>query len=495
MKQRIMIVLLAFATASLEAQPEPGIDKFVPMLDQLGAGWVSSTIVALVDPLSSPREAGSEGPYLERAREMIKTHKREAFAAVRYVYGGSNVWVWAWINRYRSKEEIPTDWGRDKLTKMKLDSLPRAGEEVRFDQRDGLHNDFTFRRGNFLVCVEGVTAPIDKLKQLSVALDGNLLKAQNTLAAKSPAPASPRSEPAGTQFVAEGSVDYYNFGSAGDPKLQWNGFTPVVSNTMNFSVVVSNSCYLMRIVPTKESAGRYQEAGYDGETLYFLIALNRSGPQNAPGVGGGNVANAFIYDHQRVVYSIFAHHMGPVWLMFASGDYFRSVTNGLVDPPLTFGLFENNDYYPRPFRIPAQWTLQQAFPFLPLRVTYQDDGEVKTGPPFQDVKRTPPFDAGFTNIVFRVTGTRKFDDILVPCSAELDTYRPEHRGKPELLHYTSYRLTLKKWSKGTPPTCFKPKLPGLTVFSDTRASAVGRRNAVRADQWPSEEQTAKDERK
>jgi hypothetical protein len=294
------------------------------------------------------------------------------------------------------------------------------------------------------------------------------------------------------QFVAEGSVDFYNYWTAEDVEARRLGIPPVVSNTMNFTVTVSNSCYLMRLVPEKEGAVLYQEAGFDGETLYFVNRLNFSSAQNALGVHAGlNVANAWIFNQQRVVHSLFAHEMGPIWLMFASGDYLCSVTNGLIEPPLTLGLFENLDYYPRPFKVPAQWTLQEAFPFLPLRVICQDDGETKTEPPFHNAKREPPFDAGFTNIVFRATGTRKFGDTEVPSSAEVDTYRPELRGKPELKPYTRYRLTLTKWSKGIPSTSFRPELPGLTSISDTRASAGGRRTSARSDDWPTEDQPGK----
>jgi hypothetical protein len=183
MKAPIVTLLLALAAVVVRAQPQPGTDKFVPTLGQLGAGWVSNSIVALVDPLSSPSEVGSEGSgMLDIARRMVKTHEREAFAAVQYVYGSSNVWVWVWINRYRSKDEMPSDWGRDKLTKMKLESLPRVGDEVRFCQRDGMHNDFSFRRGNYLICVEGMSAPVEKLRQLAEVLDANLVRAQKEAA-------------------------------------------------------------------------------------------------------------------------------------------------------------------------------------------------------------------------------------------------------------------------------------------------------------------------
>lgn len=182
MKTRLIIFLLALAAVALNAQPQPGIDKFLPTLGQLGAGWVSNTVMLLVDPLSSPREVANGGWHLELARKFVGEPGHEAYAAVRYVYGTNNAWIYAWINRYRSKEAIPPNWGTDKNTKMKLESLPEVGDEVRFYQRDGLHDDFAFRRGNYLICVEGVSAPIDKLIQLTEVLDANLVKAQKEAA-------------------------------------------------------------------------------------------------------------------------------------------------------------------------------------------------------------------------------------------------------------------------------------------------------------------------
>jgi hypothetical protein len=251
---------------------------------------------------------------------------------------------------------------------------------------------------------------------------------------------------------------------------------------MHFTIAVSNSCYLLRLDPTLQGPVHYHEAGFDGQTLYFLSTLNIGSLRNDPRLGGRpNVATAWMYDCQQVVYDHFAHQMGPVWLMLASSQYLRSVTNRLIEPPLTLGLFENDDYFPRPFTIPAQWRLQQAFPFLPLQVTCRDDGEVKTAPPFQNAKRKPPFNAGFTNIVFRATGVRDFDGVEVPSSAQLDTYRPAIAGTPQLRPYTRYRLMLNTWSKGIPQTSFIPKLPGLTTISDKRNSA---RNTTTSTEWP-----------
>jgi hypothetical protein len=94
-----------------------------------------------------------------------------------------------WIHRFKSKEDIGQDWGTDKETKVTLDRLPDVGEEVRFYQRHGMHNNIAFRRGAYLVDVEGMGAPIEKLKQMAEVMDGNLLKAQGQPAPKGQQPA------------------------------------------------------------------------------------------------------------------------------------------------------------------------------------------------------------------------------------------------------------------------------------------------------------------
>jgi HEAT repeat protein len=287
-------------------------------------------------------------------------------------------------------------------------------------------------------------------------------------------------------FQVEGCVHYYNHWGEEhlkDPRIP---FTPTVSNSFNFSLAVSNSCYLLRTTPAKAGAYSCQEAAFDGQTVYYVTKLNLADVQGTPPPGVKlNVATAWMYDHQRLVHSLFAHEMEPIWLMFASDGYFRTVTNGLVEPALTLGLFENADYYPRPFVIPARWELQEAFPFLPLRVTYLDDGETKTEPPFQNARRDPPFDAGFTNVVFRVTATRKFGEATVPVTGEVDTYNLTwSQGKQELRRYAHYQVAVTKWSKGIPPTIFRPKLPGPTTISDKRSVQSEQRQSGRASEWP-----------
>jgi sialidase-1 len=171
---------LTFARFTLDwLEQQVGIDKIAPASEQLGTGWGSNRVVVLVDPLSSPSVVANEGAgWLKGAQDAVGTRGREAYAVIRCYYGTSSVLVW--INRFKSKDDIGQDWGTDREagTKATLDKLPDVGEEVRYYRRGGMHNNIAFRRGPYLVDVEGMSAPIEKLKQMAEVMDGNLLKAQ-----------------------------------------------------------------------------------------------------------------------------------------------------------------------------------------------------------------------------------------------------------------------------------------------------------------------------
>ena len=179
-------------------EPQPGITAIVATVAELGEGWTSNRVMVLIDPLSSPKEIADphengEG-LLRMARDLLtKEPRREAYAMLRYYGGGggfrqTNSLVY--ITRWKSKRDIGDDWGRDKETKDSPGALPKVGEEVHFYQRDGLHNDITFRRGKYLICVECPTSyGVEHLKRLAEVLDSNLLKAQKALATGGQGPA------------------------------------------------------------------------------------------------------------------------------------------------------------------------------------------------------------------------------------------------------------------------------------------------------------------
>lgn len=167
--------LLGVSCASA-AQPI-SIDQIAPSLAQLGNGWTSNHVVVLVDQLSPTNQICNEDKgWLQAAHNVVGKRGREAYIVLRYAYGSNSTLVW--ITRCSDAQSIGDDWGRDKETKVTLDSLPKVGEEVRFYQRHGMHNNIAFRRGSYLIEVESPSAPVEKLKQLAELLDANLIKAQ-----------------------------------------------------------------------------------------------------------------------------------------------------------------------------------------------------------------------------------------------------------------------------------------------------------------------------
>lgn len=178
MKTILTVAALVLAALSAFGQQQVAIDRIVPTLDQLGPSWTSNRVAILVDPLSSPSLVTNvnEGPgWLKIAQNAVGKDGRKAYAVLRYCQVSNSVLVW--INRFKSKGDIPLDWGGDKDTEVTQGKLPNVGEEVRFYRRHGMHNDIAFRRGTCLITVEGMAVPIEKLKQLAAVLDENLLRA------------------------------------------------------------------------------------------------------------------------------------------------------------------------------------------------------------------------------------------------------------------------------------------------------------------------------
>ena len=180
MRSRFAVMIAALVVMGHSAADQLiSLDQLGPSLSQLGQGWTSKSVVVMVDQSNPTNEFSNEGAgWLRAAHNVVGKNGREAQAVFRYFYGASGIVVW--IVRCRSKEDIGDDWGRDYDTKTEasLDSLPKVGDEVRFYRRGGIHNNIAFRRANYLIDVEGVSVPMEQLKQLAAVLDSNLASAQ-----------------------------------------------------------------------------------------------------------------------------------------------------------------------------------------------------------------------------------------------------------------------------------------------------------------------------
>ena len=185
MRTMLTLVIGALLAAGVVAGGRPvSLDQIAPSIAQLGQGWTTNQVVALEDPLCAKDK---QVPW-SATRKIVGEGHREAYSLVRYFYGTNRCFV-VCVSRFSRKEDIPKDWGTDKDTKDSPGVLPKVGEEVRFSQRDGVHDDISFRRGRYLINVECVRGHgLDNLKLLAVLLDRNLLRAEKASTPNSQGP-------------------------------------------------------------------------------------------------------------------------------------------------------------------------------------------------------------------------------------------------------------------------------------------------------------------
>jgi len=183
--QAFLIWLLVVAMRAMAQEPVR-IDVVMPSAAQLGGGWTSNCVVVQVDSVRPPNEICNEDAvWLKAAHNVVSRRGCNSCCVCRYIWSGLD-WIYVWGSRYERAQDIGDDWGKGRGGWRKelkpeplLDNLPNIGDEVRFHQRDGMHNNITFRRGKFIFDVEGGGATsrlIPRLKELAEAIDKLLVK-------------------------------------------------------------------------------------------------------------------------------------------------------------------------------------------------------------------------------------------------------------------------------------------------------------------------------
>ena len=255
------------------------------------------------------------------------------------------------------------------------------------------------------------------------------------------------------------------------------GFTPEGKvdgvQVLNFSLQVSNSLYKVRLTGFPENFIDYRESAYDGQYLYLIDSLAGSiaaAKTAGKQLAGKNTATGWIYKDQHVVRDVIGSQMGPIWLMFASGEYFKSLTNNLVEPAVVLGLYIPSLSVTRQIRPRALWHLQEDPPNFPVEVSYFDDGTIYLPPPRKPIKRLPPYENGFTNAIFKVINFTNVGGLQIPNVGVLETFHPRDglTGTGELYCASRYEISVKSVKLGLPPTVFRPEFPGVTAISDVR---------------------------
>jgi len=253
------------------------------------------------------------------------------------------------------------------------------------------------------------------------------------------------------QFEVDGQISF----STGD-----------IRSRTYFRAVVNDQKWYINLTEDSKTNYDYKEISFDGKYCYCFTSLKSyvEEHQKRGEKVGANIATGWIVK-ESFYRSIFAHEAGPIWLAYASRYFFNNLTNKLIEPVISLNCERIPPSPSSPSTLAKQridWDLEQNFPYLPKTIVFYDDG-VRIAAPFR--KRQPPFDNGFTNIVFRVLESTNLSGMVLPTVVTLNVACPR-QGELGLLY--SYRISNVNILTKSIENSFVPVIPGQTHVTDGR---------------------------
>ena len=242
----------------------------------------------------------------------------------------------------------------------------------------------------------------------------------------------------------------------------WNIYrSNVVSQSQTQAFQVSVTSNLWNIKVRSEVLPFYRESAYDGRFVYYMHVFREPAHHI-----GKQVANSMIFADRRMPHADFSPEMNAIWLAYASSDYFKSRTSDRLEPGISWltpgieRILQSTNRLNK-----AKWELSRQKPFLPLSITYLDDGLIYSWsskvPP---KKMLRPFDNGYTNITYNVVSTTNLNNHLFPTEVIVRRYQPS---KTNLNLHLEFTVTATN-TTFDPGREILPRLQGVTGVSEWR---------------------------
>jgi len=242
-----------------------------------------------------------------------------------------------------------------------------------------------------------------------------------------------------------------------------------------FAIEINDCLWIMSLTngPTD-----YFQIGFDGKDVDYLDDLqNAVATKKAQGLKtGDNVATANVIRGQIPHFPFGAAHCsGPIWLTYASGCYFETLSGDYAEPAVSVSvpsasgmqtLFPGDSVLQRVYLSWENGALK-----VPTSVVYFVSTNPASGRAYP-----APLEHGFTNCAFRVTATTNWHDLTVPLKAEIKVFGIYAvNGEPagsRLMHTYAVMTERIEWIKAR--SDYRPVIPGLTAFADARFVGGGK---------------------
>jgi hypothetical protein len=279
-------------------------------------------------------------------------------------------------------------------------------------------------------------------------------------------------------FRVTGVVTLESFGKAYRGQTNRTDFRQT-----DFTITMpSRATWIMRLVPSADKTD-YCEIGTDGYRIYqvrtyrqSLIAAKRRGlPLPA------NEAGLLIHEGPRP--SMWAGWEAvALWVAFCSMQYFDNLERASINaiqPVLSSDV--DTYYHLAPIYFPSEWARETRPPGCVLSLVQKNDGyryyyrDPDLSPLVEPIQRSPwppPYDRGFTNLVYNVRRLESLGRLWLPAEFECLYFRPvlvrpnTDPGVPGL----ELRLTgrVSAWEAVLSAAGTLPIVPGTSAVSDFR---------------------------
>jgi hypothetical protein len=252
-------------------------------------------------------------------------------------------------------------------------------------------------------------------------------------------------------FVVEGTVTHSQFGHL--PREE----------SWRFSARTEGESWSASVLPTRESHWSQIMAIGNPRGVFVIMEFS-------PALRGRtvNTSQALVMSN-TVPTSLLAPEVGPIWLVYLSRNYMEQPPRR-IPPPVPFNV-AGGASLPNfePYSLEAHWEYDPTTRFIRRLVTL-DDGKERAllgGKLVEVGTYPPPFNKGFTNLVFEVLSHEKYEGQMFPKKSQLDVFWVSG-GKREMVH----RYIIEATRFRTPPSTSipEPELNGIGAISDGRLS-------------------------
>jgi len=247
--------------------------------------------------------------------------------------------------------------------------------------------------------------------------------------------------------------------------------------TYLFSMVVDGCRWRILATNDNTAAFDFQEICWDERQLYQLVSLQTQVKQASKVSSespASNVGLGFV-SADEILHDITVHEIGPLWLAFGSACYLsKTVSGGGMEPVVCYGLgaVGNHNFWKNPFKQTAYWRASASPPFLPEEILFLDDGILRhPSKPVVLGRRLPPFDRGFTNVIYRVLQRTNIGTYELPSKSSLSIYFPNADGLLGVL--AEYEISLNSAELIQAQGDFVPQFFGRTIVSEGRFPELG----------------------